>query len=188
MELAARWIGLFHADCDAGLTGVSFPFLNTYDAEFYLGWARRTSQFAGDLPERFPWLLSLCARFEEIVPSLLEPPLTVIHGEYTPHNVLYRQGIIYPVDWESAAFAVGEIDLAILTDSWSPEVVRQCELEYQRARWPEGSPANFERLFGAARVYTQFRWLGDQLRLGLNKNILGRLEQLRSVGERLGLI
>src|SRR5260370_3625523 len=163
VELAASWIGQFQAEIDARLTSASIPFLNTYDAEYYLGWARRTSQFAGDLHRQFPWLRSLCAGFEAIVPSLLEPPLTVIHGEYTPQNIMIRGKTVYPVDWESAAIAKGELDLSSLADVvWPEGVIEQCELEYQRARWPKGSPANLGRLLGAARLYTQFRWLGDR--------------------------
>jgi hypothetical protein len=59
---------------------------------------------------------------------------------------------IYPVDWESAAVAAGEIDLAALTEGWPPGFVEQCELEYQRARWPEGPPTGFERRLAAAPV------------------------------------
>jgi thiamine kinase-like enzyme len=126
----------------------------------------------------------------------LTPPPTVIHGEYTPKNVLVRDGIIYPVDWESAAIAVGEIDLAILTDRWPVEIVQQCKLEYQRARWPEGWPVDFERTFDAAQLYLHFLWLGyqpdsitSQARGNAGRRGYSwRFEYLRSAGERLGLI
>jgi hypothetical protein len=58
--------------------------------------------------------------------------------------------------------ALGEIDLAFLTDSWPEEIVRQCEREHQRVRRPTGSPTNFERRLGAAQLYMLFRWLGDR--------------------------
>lgn len=116
LNSAAHWIGQFHAANEARLSRAPMPFLHTYNAAYYLAWAHRTSLFAGHLHRRFPWLATLCKRFEEFVPALLAPPPTVIHGEYTPANVLVRDGIIYPIDWESAAIAMGEIDLAILTD------------------------------------------------------------------------
>jgi hypothetical protein len=93
--------------------------------------------------------------------------------------------MIYPVDWESAAVAVGEIDLAALTEGWPQAFVQQCELEYQRARWPDGPSTCFERRLAAARLYLQFRWLGSETDRDPS---LPRFERLRCEGERLGLI
>jgi hypothetical protein len=203
MGLAARWIGRFHYTTEEHLSDASMRFLSRYDAEYYLGWARRTSLLVGNLRQRFRWLTSLCGRFEDVVALLLASPPTVIHGEYYPSNVLFRAGTVYPIDWESAAVAAGELDLATLTESWGAEIERLCELEYQRVRWPEGSPADFERRLCSARLYLQFRWLCHENRNLFTENGAGgerfdwshnvkvppyRLEQLRSLGERLELI
>ena len=203
MGLAARWIGRFHNTTEERLSDASMRFLSRYDAEYYLGWARRTSLLAGHLRHRFSWLTTLCGRFEDVVALLLASPPTVIHGEYYPSNVLFRAGTVYPIDWESAAEAAGELDLATLTESWGAEIERHCELEYQRVRWPEGSPAEFERRLCSARLYLQFRWLCHENRDLFTGNGAGgepldwshkvkvppyRLKQLRSLGERLGLI
>jgi aminoglycoside phosphotransferase (APT) family kinase protein len=201
--LAARWIGQFHNATEQRLSRTSMRFLTRYDTDYYLGWARRTSLLTGHLRRRFPWLTTLCERFEDVVALLLASPPTVIHGEYYPMNILVGGGKVYPVDWESAAVAAGEIDLAALTENWGAEIERQCELEYQRARWPKGSPVNFEDRLCAAQVYLQFRWLCHEnrdifTREGIEgersdwnheaKGNLYRLEQLRFLGERLGLI
>jgi len=186
--LAARWIGQFHHVSEERVSYAQRPFLIKYDAEYYLGWVRRTSLFAGHLHERFPWLRTLCERSEELITPLLTSPLTVIHGEYYSQNILFRGGTVYPVDWESAALAAGEIDLAALTANWGPEIGRQCELEYQRARWPAGSPGDFERRLYAAQIYLCFRWLGDRPYWTSHPSYLHWFEQLRSAGERLGLI
>jgi hypothetical protein len=203
MGLAARWIGRFHNTTEEYLSDASMRFLSRYDAEYYLGWARRTSLLARHLRQRFRWLTTLCGRFEDVVALLLTSPPTVIHGEYYSSNVLIRAGTVYPVDWESAAVAAGEVDLATLTENWGVEIERQCELEYQRVRWPEGSPADFERRLCSARLYLHFRWLCDENRDLFTGNGAGgerfdwshkvevspyRLEQLRSLGERLELI
>jgi hypothetical protein len=199
MGLAASWIGRFHRVSEERLSCASMHFLTSYDTEYYLGWARRTSLFAGHLRQRFPWLPTLCGRFEDVVALLLSSPPTIIHGEYYPGNVLFRGGTVYPVDWESAAIAAGEIDLAALTDGWPAEIVRQCELEYQRMRWPAVSPVDFEERLCAAQIYLHFRWLcHDFIRKDTGsersnwspeaKGNLFRLEQLRSLSERLGLI
>lgn len=188
MQAAARWLGRFHRANASHLSTASLPFLNRHDAEYYLGWAERTSLFAGDLHQRFPWLATLCKRFEKIVVTLLEPPAIIIHGEYYPNNILFCQGTIYPVDWEAAAVAIGEIDLASLTEGWSPKFERECKVEYQLARWPEGPPADFERKLEAAQLYWLFRWLGDQPGRTTREKELRRFERLRIMGERLGLI
>jgi len=186
---AARWIGRFHAAAEERLSNSYMSVLNRYDFEYYLGWACRTAQFAGDFHQSFPWLAVLCKRFENLVDSLLALPLTVIHGEYYYKNVLFRDTNVYPIDWESAAIAAGEIDLAALTDgAWPAEIVRQCELEYQQTRWPEDVPSDFERRLDLARFYLHFRWLGD-LKSPLRKGRPSRrLEEMRSIGEQLGLI
>ena len=68
MGLAARWIGQFHNDAaEERLSGASVRFLNQVQAEYYLGWARRTSLIAGHLRQRLPWLTTLCGRFEEFL-------------------------------------------------------------------------------------------------------------------------
>jgi hypothetical protein len=188
MNLAARWIGRFHGTTKEHFSYAPMPFLHRYDAEYYLGWVRRSSLFTGHWHERFPWLATLCERFEEIVVLLLAAPPAHIHGEYYTSNILFRNGIVYPVDWESAAIAAGEIDLASLTEGWPAEIVRQCQLEYQRARWPEGSPADFERTLAAARLYLHFRWLGDRPEWTAPDSHLWRFEELRSAGAQLGVI
>lgn len=189
MRMAARWIGRFHADSEMHLGNSSMRSLKTYDTEYYLGWVRRTFKFTRHLHERFRWLETLCARFESaVIPLLLSPPFAVIHGEYYPSNILFRDGIVCPVDWESAAIAVGEIDLACLTEEWPAAVIEQCQVEYQQARWPDGSPSVFEQTLNAAQLYLFFRWLGDRQEWTAARESLGYIKQLRSAGEKLGLI
>lgn len=188
MSLAARWIGQFHRVGEERLSHVSMPFLIRYNAEYYLGWVRRTLQFAGHLRQRFPWLKTLCEQSEKFISLLSTSSLAVIHGEYYPKNILFRGGTVYPVDWESGAVAAGEIDLAALTENWGGQITRQCELEYQRVRWPEGAPADFGRKMHAARLYLHFRWLGDRPNWTAHPRNLHSFAELRSAGERLGLI
>jgi len=187
MRLAARWIGQFHSACEPRLSDIRMRFLNRYDAEFYVGWSRRTLLLAGNLLKRYPWLTVVCHRYQRVVEKLLALPVTVIHGEYYPGNVLFRAGAIYPVDWESAAIAPGEIDFASLTERW-PEICRECEREYKLARWPRGSPAEFDWRVAAARLYLAFRWLGDRPDWTTDEALGWRFEQLRCAAERLGLI
>jgi len=95
------------------------------------------------------------------------------------------------VDWESAAVAAGETDLAALTEGpWAEEIVRQCESEYQCARWGSGRPADFERRLDAARLYLHFRWLGERpdSNTADREKASWRFKELRAIGQRLGLI
>lgn len=186
--LAARWIARFHAASEARLTSTRMPFMTTYDAEYYLGWASRTAAFAGRWHRRFPWLSTVCRRFEEVVNLLVSSPPTVIHGEYYPRNILVQNGAIRPVDWETAAIGAGVIDLAFLTEGFAKNVVRQCEVEYQRARWPHSPPSDFMRSLTVARLYGQFRWLGDRPEWTTHRDSLEGFEQLRLEAERLGII
>jgi hypothetical protein len=188
MLLAARWVGRFHAVAEARLAGAPTAFLNAYDREYYLRWVHRTSLLAGHWHQRLLWLGRLCERAAAFEDLLLAQPVTIIHGEYVPHNLLVRGGQIYPIDWESAAIAMGEIDLIGLTDKWPTEIARECEREYRRARWPAGPPANFERRLDLARLYWDFRWLGDRPEWTASEKVGPRFEHLRSAGERLGLI
>jgi aminoglycoside phosphotransferase (APT) family kinase protein len=163
------------------------PALIQYDAEYYLGWARRALRFAAKLSDSLPWLPALCARFEDLIPHLLASPATVIHGEFYPQNVLVHAGSPHPVDWESAAVAAGEIDLASLTDRWPKDTRSACERAYRQARWPSGTPAHFLKALEVARIYIQLRWLGDWGEVS-EKNCHWRFDQLRAYGQRMGLI
>ena len=185
---AARWIGAFQQAAERLVGSTATALMEAYDAEFYLGWARRTPLLAQALERPPGWLRPLCGRAEELLGPLLSAPRTVIHGEYYPQNILVRDGVVHPVDWESAALAAGEIDLAALTEQWHPELVRRCEAEYRRARWPRGAPAAWERVLAAARLYLHFRWLGDSPVATAHPEARWRFEALRAAGEQAGVV
>jgi hypothetical protein len=192
MKQAAAWAGRFHALAEKRLPAAPLPFLTRYDAAYYAGWARRTAEYAGPWQRRFPWLDALCRRFEDVAAELAAAPACIIHGEYYPHNILCRKGAIFPIDWESAALAVGEIDLAALTDDWSADVVGPCERAYRQARWPEGTPDGapdgLDGRLARARLFLRFRWLGDHPGSLLAEDASLRLEELGSAARRLGLL
>ena len=186
---AAGWIGKFHAATEAHLLKASQEFLLSYDVEYYLALTRQTLILSGQFHCRPAWLSTLCRRVNEVASLLLPEKQTVIHGEYYPKNILYQDGIVRPIDWQTAAIAAGEIDLATLTENWPPEVVLDCEREYQRTRWSEYVPENFFRILGAARLCLQFRYLGSQYEWRrVQGNMSWRLERLKDEGEKLGLI
>jgi hypothetical protein len=188
MLRAARWIGRFHAANERCASTAALSFLHRYDIRYFEGWVRRTFLFANGLHCDLPWLETICEHSEDFAALLLSPGATIIHGEYYPHNVLIKGCQIYPIDWESAAIAAGEIDLVTLTEGWPPEIVGPCEIEYQHARWPGGAPPEFHRRLEAARLYLSFRWLGEQPEWTRGTGNFFYFEQMRSAGEQLGLI
>lgn len=184
MFLAAVWAAAFHRGAKELHR---YPAeLTVYDSCYYRGWADRTQEFAAAARYRRPWLPTVCARFAEQGPDLLGAQPTVIHGEYYPHNVLSRHHCeIHPVDWESAALAAGEIDLASLTEGWPSAYARRCEALYQQVRWPGGAPHNFGRALAAARVYLALRWLGESPAQTASRLSRPYLEQLQRLGQEL---
>lgn len=161
LERGAEWIGRFHARNERRVSECRAMFLSTYTAEYYRGWALRTLAAARPFRRHWPQLDTLADTFELAIEALLAPPLTIVHGEYYPSNVLWRAGSVHPVDWESAAAAAGEIDLASLTEHWPPEFAGRCEAAYRRARWPAGGDVErFALRLAAARLYLALRWAG----------------------------
>lgn len=186
MQAAARWLAEFHRTSESLLTTDGMPFLKCHDADYYLGWAERTARFANYLHRRFPWLATLCRRFVDVIPILLKPPTSIVHGEYYPTNILSLQGSIYPIDWESTALAAAEIDLSSLIEGWPAETARSCISTYQAVRWPAGPPADFRRRLEAVQLYWHLRWLGD--RWTHQTKALERFDGLYVLGKKIGLI
>ena len=188
LPCAARWIARFHAATATWTDRPELAFLRRYDAEYYRQWAHRTAVLAAGLLGRFPFLAPLCARFRDAVEPLLDAP-TVIHGEYAPKNVLLAGERVCPVDWESAAVGAGEVDLASLTDgSWPASLVDECVEMYAKARWSAPAPAAFAMRLHLARLYWNFRWLGERAEWTTSERGLRRIERVRRIGERAGLL
>ncbi|HEX7089467.1 MAG TPA: phosphotransferase [Longimicrobiales bacterium] len=187
MRAAAAWAGRLHAAnplADARDAGVS---LIRHTRRYYLGWIRRTIEFARPLHARYPWLRELARHADALVAPLLTAPPVLIHGEYYPHNVLLHGGAVFAVDWQSTALAAGELDLAALTEHWPAEIADACAREYRDARWPAGAPASFGAVLEAARIHWLFRWLGDRPEWTLAARQLWRWQALERVAARLGL-
>jgi hypothetical protein len=187
LALGARWAGHFHR-ANEGCRAAALSPLRAYDRRYYRGWVERTVHFAGGLRREMPWLVPLCRRFAEAADLLLAAPQTVIHGEYYPHNILESGGKVYPIDWESAAVAAGEIDIACLAEGWEDRDVAECERVYREARWPGGPPHRFGQALAAARLYVALRWLGDRPEWTRSVQGAWYFGQLRRAGGRLGLI
>lgn len=157
---AAEWCGLFHRFGGTIREDESLQFLGRYDRAHYRAWATRAMAIAGAVGSTPDWLARLCAAFEERCELLADAPATTIHGEFGPQNVLWQEGVIYPIDWESAAIGPGEIDLAALLFDWPADIVDRCIVAYWRARG-EARPDSFAAVWDAATLFTALRWLPD---------------------------
>ena len=188
LGLAARWIGEFQRAATARFRDGPPAWLKRYDRAYYAQWARRTREFAERLGLGLRWLPALCKGFESMALDLLGQRPTAIHGELYPHNVLLHVDAAIPIDWESAAFGAGEIDLASLTEGWSAADLDECLREYTAARWPGGLPEDFDRAFDAARLYLDFRWLGEDPGQLTDPDSRWFLDDMILRGERLELI
>ena len=183
-----RWLGEFHAAADKAFSRGAPAFLTRHDEAYYAGWAERAKLLARMAEREFDWFDRLCDGFHDFASALLNAPATCVHGEFYPHNILVAEKRICPVDWESAALAAGEVDLASLTQGWPHEQVQSCEDAYQQARWPRGAPPGFERRIAAARAYWHLRWLGEKPSWARRKEALVHFEHLQALGERWELV
>lgn len=194
IEVAATWIGTFHALNESRLPQPELSFLNRFDPQHYRRKLEHMQTATKGLITDYPWLSHLFEEFGKAIRILLGAKQTIIHSEYYPDNILYRAGSVYPVDWETAAVAAGEIDLATLTDNWPREVIERCKQAYLQARYAKSTPDwDFERRLAAARLYVQVHWLShedDPLRPEWSQRTVGawRFDQLHAAGRQLGIL
>ena len=156
---AAAWIGSLHKMYESTLP----PSIKIYDKAYYMIWLKRVESLLETLKGKHPWLPSVCIYFKENLHLLSDSTQTFIHGEYYTKNILVQKGIIYPIDWESAAIGPGEIDLASLIEDWDENRKNIALKNYLKARWPDGnfSESEFEKRLLLARIYFFLRWTGE---------------------------
>jgi hypothetical protein len=186
MPEAASWLGRFHSLNAPRVPDPSFAWLTAYDRDYYSGWSVRTVEYSAGLDGIGSWLAELAEYFEEHLSLLLDVEQTIIHGEFTIHNVMITQDSVYPTDWESAAIGPGEIDLMSLVDRWTPDVIGGCVREYLAGRWHEGTPSAMEERLREAELYLHFRWLGENPDLMLGPKRVWRFGRLMELARQVG--
>ena len=122
LAAAVRWLGELHGTF-AGRERelVELDCLGDHDARFYLDLAEasRRNVALGGSAAALERLDSALSGFDATAAWLAQRPRTLVHGDILKHNLLVQPGPrIRPVDWESAAIGVGELDLALLIDGW----------------------------------------------------------------------
>lgn len=187
MAEAAAWVGRFHR----GTTGAEVSaFIKRYGRDYYMGWVERTDAHVREAGGVDVWWQDVLRGFEEHLHLLEDFEPSMLHGEYYPKNVLWSRGRVSPVDWESAAFGAGVIDLVSLLDGWPESADRVCTDAYVRARWPSGAPEWFGEQRSLAEMYLHFRWLGEErnpaARSGLPAREWRRVRRIRELAAGLG--
>src|SRR5438046_8856206 len=110
MIQAARWIGRFHAANERRPRSRSLAFLRRYDEAYYRGWPQRTERACAPSRTVFPWVAPMCREFRRRIPTLVEEPHTVIHGEYFGANIPYQNGTSRTLDSKSTAVSPGQTE------------------------------------------------------------------------------
>jgi aminoglycoside phosphotransferase (APT) family kinase protein len=181
MRRAVEWIAEFHAHFEKSVSDSNLSFMTRYDVDYYQGWATRTAALAASKLWKAQWIQRLCGQFDQVVDVLVGACQTVLHGEYFSKNILYSNKSVYPVDWESCAIGVGEIDLVALIDGWPEPIGRRLKDAYKEARWPAGAPDNSDSIFHAAEIYHQMRWM-------TNNQASWRCRVLNRAAKQLGIL
>ena len=152
---AASWAGRMHNFFEGKVPS----FVKVYDEAYYTIWLARMENEQSILAAQ-PWLQEVINYFRSHTDILTKAPQTLIHGEFYSKNILIRDSIAHPVDWESAAYAPGEIDLASIIEARKPEVVERITESYLAARLEESrfDRTGFEKRLWMAQLYLQFRF------------------------------
>jgi aminoglycoside phosphotransferase (APT) family kinase protein len=166
----AQWLAAFHARTAALNSGSlsQEARLLCYDRQWYALWMDRARRFfasedPGGSRHTRAALQWLSGRYERVIDRLVSRPMTLIHGEFYPSNVLVRRTAdvvnVYPIDWEMAAAGPGVIDLAALTSGDWSEIDRRSMV----AGYAESSGEPVAELVEAveyAQIHLAVQWLG----------------------------
>ena len=131
--------------------------LQEYDSSVYSTWAERAVRKR----PRSSWLRDVSRQFADVVIDLQRSSAVIVHGEYYPDNILLTAIGVTAVDWEWAGMALGEIDLAALTEgSWGKQTVEACNEAYAKSRRFDADDLMFRKRLAASRLYLHLRWIG----------------------------
>jgi aminoglycoside phosphotransferase (APT) family kinase protein len=161
---AAAWLARAHTRLAAvAVARAGAARLLRHDADLMLEWPARAARF-GRLQGA---LAGLPSRYEPVVEHLMALPVTLLHGEFYPSNVMVRTGAgrrrVCPLDWELAGLGPGLLDLAALTAGhWTGGQRRAIALAYHAALPRSVRPARDELLasLDLCRLHVAVQWLG----------------------------
>jgi hypothetical protein len=171
----ARWLAQMHGgDERVLLQSRSHRWVN-YDAAYFRLWAPRALEycFSSASPQRFARrreFAALVANYDAVIARLAALPVTFIHGEFYPSNIMVSGDTgnrrVCPLDWEMAGIGPGLLDLAALTSGkWTSCQQEEMALAYFESLSDEerssfSSRQAFLDALDDCRLHLALQWLG----------------------------
>jgi hypothetical protein len=168
-ELAARWVAGLHAEYAPQVSQLrTRSHLLNYDHEYLERWIGRARHVSGGTAATARQIDTLAQCYDALIERLGALPVTLIHGEFYPSNILVRDTAtgpsVSPVDWEMAAVGPALLDLAAFTSGgWSDaKVLALARAYYEVAAAPFklGSFDEFMTALDGCRLFLAVQWLG----------------------------
>ncbi len=173
----ARWLGRFHRRFERHREARALAergILVRHDAMLLRRWLTRARGFGSRTEKPGSPSGSLGTRLERahqrVLRCLLSEPPTLVHGEFYPSNVLVDASSdpvrVIPVDWETAGWGPGLLDLAALVaGDWTETERDRLALAYFQGLMeprlaPVRSPAAFIEALTCARLQLAIQWMG----------------------------
>lgn len=166
-EDVARWLATFHRSM-ASSAQATPPELKRhlidYDAKYFHHWLERAREYRASDARASDFVRWLAPRFAAIVDAVCALPTTLIHGELYASNVMVVPGMrprICPIDWETAGYGTGLLDVAALVSGdWSDEQRRRLLTAYTAGLGDGSDPATLWLPVQCCRLIQCIQWLG----------------------------
>ena len=159
----ARWLSRFHASAlSEAMPPAARAHLLAYDRAFYERWlALANAALPGAARAA---IRPVFAAHAALVDWLVSLPLTFIHGEFFPSNVIVSgEGAaarVAVIDWETAGMGTGLLDLAALVEGWPQPERLALVRAYREEVGDHGNEERFLADLDACRLHLCIRWLG----------------------------
>lgn len=166
---AARWVAGLHAEYGPQVEELKTKsHLLNYDRTYLEQWIGRARHVSGGTAATARQIETLAQCYDTLIERLAALPVTLIHGEFYPSNILVRDTVagasVSPVDWEMAAVGPALLDLAAFTSGgWSPAKALALSRAYYEAAAPAFKLSSFDEFMtalDACRLFLAVQWLG----------------------------
>jgi hypothetical protein len=168
-QSAARWAATLHLTYAPAVADLrKREHLVKYDRAYLERWIGRARHVSGGTAAAAIQIETLAQSYDALIERLAVLPVTLIHGEFYPSNIVVRETpagpSVSPVDWEMAAVGPALLDLAAITSgAWSDQKVAALARAYYDASGPAFQLSSFEEFLTAldgCRLFLAVQWLG----------------------------
>lgn len=168
-EAAARWAATLHLTYAPAVDELrNRAHLVKYDRAYLERWIGRARHVSGGTAAAARQIETLAQSYDALIERLAVLPVTLIHGEFYPSNIVVRHTAngpsVSPVDWEMAAVGPALLDLAAITSGgWTDRRVIALARAYYDASGPAFQLSSFDDFLTAldgCRLFLAVQWLG----------------------------